>query len=485
MASTKAAVVAAGTGHGLRFVGGHPMAGRETSGYGAAAADLFVDRPWVVVPTDPDDLPAVVAVETLAVASRARPIRMDAATHDWPLPRSATCPWSSRRRSSRPSPGRTRAGPRRRAGRWPGRSPPRGWRDMTRLARGDVAMGAGIAATNAPAIATRLRELRDVLDGWLADLERSGGPDEAALARRLAAAREQLGDAGVTTSASSSSPGRRSRTVPGGTASGPTDLDAFVEALERDGRYEPRPQMEVDPSFKQVIPYLVLRDGERYFLMRRTRAGVDARLHDRYSIGVGGHLNPGDGGVLGGLRREWREELVADFEPAFRLVGLLNDDTTEVGAVHLGAVYVAEAAGRPVTIRETDKLTGSFVEPARGGRGRRRAGDLEPPLFRVPRSSRSTMTAPEVTVFRRIDHIGRFLFAVPLVLGTVLMLAGSPARAADDAPRVAVLPTSGVVDAIMAGYLEDGIAKAHRDGADAVVIKLNTPGGASTRRVAS
>ena len=141
------------------------------------------------------------------------------------------------------------------------------------------------------------------------------------------------------------------------------DLDEFVVALERDGRYEPRPQMEANPSFKQVIPYLVLRDAERYFLMRRTRAGVDTRLHDRYSIGVGGHLNPGDGGVLGGLRREWREELVADFEPAFRLVGLLNDDTTEVGAVHLGAVYVAEAGGRPVTIRETDKLTGSFAEP--------------------------------------------------------------------------------------------------------------------------
>jgi predicted NUDIX family phosphoesterase len=141
------------------------------------------------------------------------------------------------------------------------------------------------------------------------------------------------------------------------------DLDGLVEALERDGRYEPRPLMEVDPSFKQVIPYLVLRDDERYFLMRRTRGGVDARLHDRYSIGVGGHLNPGDGGVLGGLRREWREELVADFEPAFRLVGLLNDDTTEVGAVHLGAVYVADAAGRLVDIRETDKLSGSFAEP--------------------------------------------------------------------------------------------------------------------------
>ena len=141
------------------------------------------------------------------------------------------------------------------------------------------------------------------------------------------------------------------------------DLDAFVEALERDGRYEPRPAMEVDPSFKQVIPYLVLRDGERFFLMRRTRAGADARLHDRYSIGVGGHLNPGDGGVLGGLRREWNEELIADFEPEFRLVGLLNDDTTDVGAVHLGAIFVADAGGRPVDIRETDKLSGTFAAP--------------------------------------------------------------------------------------------------------------------------
>ena len=71
---------------------------------------------------------------------------------------------------------------------------------------------------------------------------------------------------------------------------------------------------------------------------------------------------------------------------------------------------------------------------------------------------------------RRIDHIGRFLFAIPLVLGTVLFLAGSPASAADDggmdAPTVAVLPTSGIVDAIMAAYLEEGVAKAARDVAE-------------------
>jgi len=141
-------------------------------------------------------------------------------------------------------------------------------------------------------------------------------------------------------------------------------IEAFLAAVDAEGRFEPRTVMEVDPSFKQVIPYLVLRDSERYFLMRRTRAGGDARLHDRWSIGVGGHLNPGDGDLAGGLRREWAEELIADFEPDFRLVGLLNDDTTDVGSVHLGAVYVADAGGRPVAIRETDKLSGAFADPS-------------------------------------------------------------------------------------------------------------------------
>jgi predicted NUDIX family phosphoesterase len=140
-------------------------------------------------------------------------------------------------------------------------------------------------------------------------------------------------------------------------------LETFVVAAERVGRYEPRAEMERDPSFKQIIPYLVLRDGACYFLMQRTNAGGDARLHGRYSIGVGGHLNPGDGGLLGGLRREWAEELIADFVPEFRLVALLNDDTTEVGAVHLGAVYEADVGGRPVVVREVDKLTGGFASP--------------------------------------------------------------------------------------------------------------------------
>jgi predicted NUDIX family phosphoesterase len=139
------------------------------------------------------------------------------------------------------------------------------------------------------------------------------------------------------------------------------DLAAELAIVARDGRFMRRGDAEEDPSHKQVIPYLVLRDGERWFLMRRTRAGGDARLHDLWSIGVGGHLNPGDGDVAACLAREWSEEVVADFEPDYAPVGLLNDDTTPVGEVHIGFVYIADAGGRPVTIRETDKLEGAFA----------------------------------------------------------------------------------------------------------------------------
>jgi predicted NUDIX family phosphoesterase len=148
----------------------------------------------------------------------------------------------------------------------------------------------------------------------------------------------------------------------------PAGAEVLTALIRSRGRFMPRAEMERDPAWKQVIPYPVLRDGDDWFLMRRTKAGTDPRLHDRYSIGVGGHVNPEDGGLdgdlTGALEREWHEELVVDFVPAFRFVGLLNDDTTAVGQVHLGLVYEGNAAGRAVAIRETDKLSGAFVPSA-------------------------------------------------------------------------------------------------------------------------
>lgn len=142
------------------------------------------------------------------------------------------------------------------------------------------------------------------------------------------------------------------------------DLARLRDAAAIHGRYVERPAAEDDPSLKQLIPYVVLRDADRVFLVERTTAGGDVRLHAKASIGVGGHLNPVDTGhdpIEAGLQREWHEELVAAWEPEFTLAGFLNDDSNAVGAVHLGIVFVVEAGGRPVLIREAEKLSGRFV----------------------------------------------------------------------------------------------------------------------------
>jgi predicted NUDIX family phosphoesterase len=145
----------------------------------------------------------------------------------------------------------------------------------------------------------------------------------------------------------------------------PTALPDLQAAVRQSGRYVDRPVAEEDPSLKQLIPYVVVRDGKGIFLMQRTDAGGDARLHRKASIGVGGHLNPVDHGedaLMAGLRREWTEELDADWDPEFELVGLLNDETNPVGAVHLGVVFTVDAAGRAVAVREHDKLVGAFAD---------------------------------------------------------------------------------------------------------------------------
>jgi prephenate dehydrogenase len=190
VASTKGAIVGLATQLGVRFVGGHPMAGRESDGFEASQAGLFVDRPWVVVPGADRDAEA--RVERVVMACGARVVRMGAAEHDravaaishLPLALSAALVEAVAGR-----PGSIREG-------WSAAAPlaAGGWASMTRLARGDVEMGTGIAVTNAGQLAVQLRALRTIVDGWPADLERPAGPDEAAVRDRLAAARALLLD---------------------------------------------------------------------------------------------------------------------------------------------------------------------------------------------------------------------------------------------------------------------------------------------------
>jgi prephenate dehydrogenase len=189
VSSTKRRVMAAAAPAGLAFVGGHPMAGREESGYGASVADLFAGRPWVVVAPPGADASIDAPVRWLARACGAVPVAMSADEHDLAVSAVSHLPLVAS--AALVEALADRPGPERAAAMALAAS---GWAGMTRLARGDVTMGAGIVATNAPAIADDLRRFRQVLDGWIEELEAAGGPEPQAIRARLATARAMLLD---------------------------------------------------------------------------------------------------------------------------------------------------------------------------------------------------------------------------------------------------------------------------------------------------
>lgn len=146
------------------------------------------------------------------------------------------------------------------------------------------------------------------------------------------------------------------------------DVAAYLDRVRAHGVFRPRHEIEQDPSMKQIIPYLIVRHRERIFLFQRTSAGSEARLHGKYSIGVGGHINRGDveGAtdlVAAGLRRELDEELLLAGPWRARLVGVLNDDTNPVGQVHFGLVHVVEVDSPEIAVRESDTLRGRLAQP--------------------------------------------------------------------------------------------------------------------------
>jgi predicted NUDIX family phosphoesterase len=121
--------------------------------------------------------------------------------------------------------------------------------------------------------------------------------------------------------------------------------------------YRPRSEVETDPSFKQIVPYVVLRHGDQVFHYTRGKGGTESRLHALRSIGVGGHISSDDRTLFEtpyreALLREVAEEVQIDTTYTERCIGLLNDDSTPVGQVHLGIVHVFELAEPQVRRRE-------------------------------------------------------------------------------------------------------------------------------------
>ncbi len=122
-------------------------------------------------------------------------------------------------------------------------------------------------------------------------------------------------------------------------------------------RFIPRSQAEQDPSWKQLIPYVLIRKGDTYLHYVRGKGSGEKRLVAKGSIGIGGHINHRDESLFQAgldfyeeaLQRELHEELRMDGHFRTRILALLNDDETPVGRVHLGVVHLCELSDENVS----------------------------------------------------------------------------------------------------------------------------------------
>jgi predicted NUDIX family phosphoesterase len=144
-----------------------------------------------------------------------------------------------------------------------------------------------------------------------------------------------------------------------------------LKRIVQDGLFRKRGELEEDPSFKQIIPYAIISSGDSFYLFRRTSGQREKILHNKFTLGAGGHMNPGapkaskEQYLIGELIRELSEEvklingcLIDDIE----FIGFINDDTIPVGRAHIGLLYNIHVSNKEVYINETDKMTAEWID---------------------------------------------------------------------------------------------------------------------------
>jgi predicted NUDIX family phosphoesterase len=139
------------------------------------------------------------------------------------------------------------------------------------------------------------------------------------------------------------------------------DITALIRVYHR---LVDRAPAETDSSLKQIIPYAIIRFDDQVYLVKRSKRQAEARLHDLYSIGLGGHISESidesSDVIRAALARELDEEMVIAGPSLVKYVGIINDDTTDVGKVHLGILYEVMLEGDYCRIREKENMTGNW-----------------------------------------------------------------------------------------------------------------------------
>ncbi len=144
------------------------------------------------------------------------------------------------------------------------------------------------------------------------------------------------------------------------------EVDRFLNELWKGSgiSFMPRPEAEKNPAYKQLIPYVIMTYADTYLCYIRGKGVDEARLAEKVSIGIGGHVNPSDTvslvhknfqeAYLNAVVREVAEEVVVDTAHEEKIIGLINDDSNDVGQVHLGIIHLWQLAKPTVKSREQE-----------------------------------------------------------------------------------------------------------------------------------
>ena len=127
-----------------------------------------------------------------------------------------------------------------------------------------------------------------------------------------------------------------------------------LDAIGQHKEFLPRSLMEQDPAYKQIIPYVVFVHNDRYFLMQRQAKASEQRLKNKLSLGIGGHMRQEDmqkDDIFSWAEREFHEEVAYDGALSFRVLGMLNDDSNDVGKVHIGLVLLAQGEHANISVK--------------------------------------------------------------------------------------------------------------------------------------
>jgi predicted NUDIX family phosphoesterase len=144
-----------------------------------------------------------------------------------------------------------------------------------------------------------------------------------------------------------------------------------LKQIVQKGLFRKRSELEEEPSFKQVISYAVISNNNSFYLFKRSSGQTEKRLHNQYSLGVGGHMNPGHSEesneqyFINELKREFFEEVgllngcsIEEIE----FIGVINDDTIPVGRVHIGLLYNIHMSDKHLVVNETNRMTAEWVD---------------------------------------------------------------------------------------------------------------------------